>query len=209
MPSERFLKLKEDKKGRILEASLNEFTAEGYNDASINQIIKGADISRGSFYTYFEDKRDLFEFIFDKLKRSAFEEVKRFVIDNDGDIFIASKQMMEKAFAFNLPSNDQMMRLYDKLISDFNIIEHLNGLKSSDKTTVGILLKMFDELYEIIGEDIKQHVTLNEFYAIADMLITVSIRSLVLAKKIPKYKDEIKEKLFYEYDIMERGVRNL
>lgn len=209
MPSERFLKLKEDKKGRILEASLNEFTAEGYNDASINQIIKGADISRGSFYTYFEDKRDLFEFIFDKLKRSAFEEVKRFVIDNDGDIFIASKQMMEKAFAFNLPSNDQMMRLYDKLISDFNIIEHLNGLTSSDKTTVGILLKMFDELYEIIGEDIKQHVTLNEFYAIADMLITVSIRSLVLAKKIPKYKDEIKEKLFYEYDIMERGVRNL
>ena len=58
MPSERFLKLKEDKKGRILEASLNEFTAEGYNDASINQIIKGADISRGSFYTYFEDKKD-------------------------------------------------------------------------------------------------------------------------------------------------------
>ena len=34
-----------------------------YEKVSINQIIHNADISRGSFYTYFVDKKDLLEYI--------------------------------------------------------------------------------------------------------------------------------------------------
>mgnify|MGYP000403050715 CR=1 FL=1 len=56
MPTQRFLKLKEEKKQAILEAAVHEFSRVPYSSASINQIIKEADISRGSFYTYFEDK---------------------------------------------------------------------------------------------------------------------------------------------------------
>ena len=61
MPSARFLKLKGPKKIKILEAAMKEFLMHPVTMVSINQIIKSAGISRGSFYTYFEDKDDLFQ----------------------------------------------------------------------------------------------------------------------------------------------------
>ena len=63
MPTQRFLNLKESKKNAILEAAANEFARVPYSAASINQIIKEAEISRGSFYTYFEDKDDLMRYM--------------------------------------------------------------------------------------------------------------------------------------------------
>ena len=64
MATERFLKLSQDKKDRILQAARHEFARVPFEDASINQIIKEAGISRGSFYTYFEDKLDLLHYVF-------------------------------------------------------------------------------------------------------------------------------------------------
>jgi AcrR family transcriptional regulator len=63
MPKSLFFKLDETKRARITEAALIEFSSNIYNEASINQIIKTADISRGSFYKYFEDKEDLYYYM--------------------------------------------------------------------------------------------------------------------------------------------------
>lgn len=60
MPKSLFFKLDETKRTRITEAALTEFSSNIYNESSINQIIKTADISRGSFYKYFEDKEDVY-----------------------------------------------------------------------------------------------------------------------------------------------------
>ena len=49
MPSTRFENLAEEKKEKIIEAAIEEFIERGYERASINSIIKMADISRGSF----------------------------------------------------------------------------------------------------------------------------------------------------------------
>lgn len=64
MPFETFYNLNEKKKNNILKAAKEEFEAFKYVDASINRIIKAANISRGSFYQYFEDKNDLYQTIF-------------------------------------------------------------------------------------------------------------------------------------------------
>ena len=84
MPTQRFLNLKESKKNAILEAAANEFARVPYSAVSINQIIKEAEISRGSFYTYFEDKDDLMRYMLrgfrDTLRKKIFdylEEEKR------------------------------------------------------------------------------------------------------------------------------------
>ena len=53
MPSDTFLRLNDDKKRKLLEASFKEFSLNNFNDVSINRIIKEAGISRGSFYMYF------------------------------------------------------------------------------------------------------------------------------------------------------------
>ena len=206
MPSDRFLKLKEEKQDRIIEASVDEFTSAGYAEASINKIIKDADISRGSFYTYFEDKSDLFGFIFNRLKVSAYNSIIKAVQDNKGNVFDAARQMMTTALHFRLPGNDRMMRLYDKIISDFNIIEHLNGLQCPNRDNIDMMAGMLDEIYEQM-DDLKEHISRENFGIIADMLITLSVRTLVMAKKMPDIKEYLMNSLFYQYDIIEKGIR--
>lgn len=65
MPTERFYHLPAAKKKTIRDAALGEFTRVPFEKASINKIIQAAGISRGSFYTYFEDKRDVLGYIFE------------------------------------------------------------------------------------------------------------------------------------------------
>jgi len=49
-----------EKRERILEAAAKEFTAHGYDGASLNRILDNAGISKGAAYYYFDDKADLY-----------------------------------------------------------------------------------------------------------------------------------------------------
>ncbi|MFN2138615.1 MAG: TetR/AcrR family transcriptional regulator [Candidatus Promineifilaceae bacterium] len=60
MPRPRFTRLSIAKQERILEAAAREFTAYGYEGASMNKILQEAGISKGAAYYYFDDKADLY-----------------------------------------------------------------------------------------------------------------------------------------------------
>ncbi len=63
MPTERFYRLAKEKADTIRDAAIQEFKRVPPEEASINKIIQSAEISRGSFYTYFEDKYDLLKWL--------------------------------------------------------------------------------------------------------------------------------------------------
>ena len=63
MPQDTFYNLPETKKSRVIEAALDEFSEYTYYKASISRIVERADIAKGSFYQYFEDKTDLFNYL--------------------------------------------------------------------------------------------------------------------------------------------------
>lgn len=60
MPFERFERLAEAKRERILEMAAQEFAEHGFEGASINRILERAAMSKGAAYYYFADKADLF-----------------------------------------------------------------------------------------------------------------------------------------------------
>lgn len=63
MPSSTFFNLPPPKQERLLRAAVAEFARKPFDEVSINRIICAAAIPRGSFYQYFADKRDLFQFV--------------------------------------------------------------------------------------------------------------------------------------------------
>ncbi len=76
MPKETFFNLPEKKRRRIIKSAEEEFAAYPFRQASVARIIKRSGIASGSFYQYFRDKFDLYEYItesfFDmKLRRLA------------------------------------------------------------------------------------------------------------------------------------------
>ena len=63
MPKDTFCNLPEAKRTLINEAAIDEFAAYPFDQASINRIVANAGIAKGSFYQYFEDKKDLFLYL--------------------------------------------------------------------------------------------------------------------------------------------------
>ena len=63
MPKETFHNLPDAKRARIFEAAIEEFAENSYQVASISNIVKKAEIAKGSFYQYFEDKRAFYHFL--------------------------------------------------------------------------------------------------------------------------------------------------
>lgn len=87
MPSQTFLNLDSVKQKKFISAAMSEFSNYEYSDVSINQIIMNAGISRGSFYMYFKDKDDLFEYLMEISKVKLHELFKKVFIKHDGDLY--------------------------------------------------------------------------------------------------------------------------
>lgn len=64
MPSQTFLNLKPDKKNKIIEAAIEELSQHPYEYINLANIIRDAEIPRGSFYQYFKDKDDLYRYFY-------------------------------------------------------------------------------------------------------------------------------------------------
>jgi len=61
----KFLNLDSEKQDRIINAAIKEFAQKGYDNASTNEIVKVAGISKGLLFHYFGNKKQLFLFLFD------------------------------------------------------------------------------------------------------------------------------------------------
>lgn len=84
---DRFEKLEEDKKIKIINAGLSIFGENGYTKASIDKIVELADISKGSLFYYFESKKNYFVFLYaycaKKMEQLAIENETNFMAYTD------------------------------------------------------------------------------------------------------------------------------
>lgn len=95
MVKQTFYNLSEEKRNRILAAVKKEFGDNPGEKISINRIVKEANISRGSFYQYFDDKVDLIEVLSSEFKKQIIEFGTTQLKLNDGNIFIVYEKMFD------------------------------------------------------------------------------------------------------------------
>lgn len=113
MVSQTFLNLKEDKKQRIIDAALKEFSERSFNDASITNIVKNAKISRGSFYQYFGSKENLYEYLVSYLYIRHRKDLYNILTDNSGNLY------------------DSLMEFYDRYIDEMVSSEYFAFYKNT------------------------------------------------------------------------------
>lgn len=87
MISPTFQNLNENKKNRIIDAALVEFSTRPFNEASITNIVKNADISRGSFYQYFGNKENIYKYLVNFLYTKHRDELVNILIENSGQLY--------------------------------------------------------------------------------------------------------------------------
>lgn len=64
MVTTTFLNLNPEKRTKIQEALLTEFSTHPLAEAQVAPIVKGARIARGAFYKYFDDLTDAYRYIY-------------------------------------------------------------------------------------------------------------------------------------------------
>lgn len=69
----------------LMEASLNEFSEVNYEMASLNNIIKTAEVSKGSFYYHFDNKEDLYGHLLKQSVEAKWLYISKYTEENKVD----------------------------------------------------------------------------------------------------------------------------
>ena len=196
MPSDTFLRLNEDKKKKLLDASFKEFSLNNFNDASINRIIKEAGISRGSFYMYFIDKKDLYFYLLEQYGEILVNNMKRDLIKNKGDLFKMFQDNIKESY--NSFKNDNI-NFFKKSLENITIMEE-------SKRTFGFRDKrLLKELIpninlELLNDNAKRHIEV--IFAINMHLLMVTLMKLL---KNDSLDEEILKDYYEQLDLLKYG----
>ena len=127
MIKQTFYNLSEEKRRRVVNAVIAEFSESEDEKISINRIIRRAGISRGSFYQYFDDKVDLVEVLQQSFAELIWADAEPVLSETDGDVFgtyaklfdtVASladdahKRSILRRLLRNLHANDDLVTEY-------------------------------------------------------------------------------------------------
>ena len=204
MPTERFYKLPEEKKKAIRDAAMEECIRVPFEKVSINKIIQNAGISRGSFYTYFEDKRDLVRYIFsdtaDKLK---FFWTKS-VVTHGGDLWIASEELLDQAIIFAQKGKMfQMMQsivLYQDFDKLFAEIHGSNGVGEKKGNEI------LEALYEVTDKEKFRKIDMDSFGILVSMIMGCVMESIGWYNRHMEREENIKKIFREKLEILQHGI---
>ena len=107
---EAFDKIPEEKRKRILDVATTEFADYGFENTSIQQIAKKAEISVGSVYKYFENKEELFSMVV-KESLSSLEELLLLHSSSDEDVMVKAEKVLKELLKFSR-KHPQLIKLY-------------------------------------------------------------------------------------------------
>ena len=197
MPSRTFFNLKEEKRDRIEKALIHEFGKGPFEQASITNIIKEANIPRGSFYQYFEDKKDAVKYIIEKFMIIDYEKMQQSLEESKGNIFEAALKV------YDYRTNEAVLKFDIGLVK--NILEELrkNNINVfEDKAN----LKNKQSLVKFIDKTQLNLETEKDLYYFIRIItaITRSVTTEVFSKRLTK--EEGKKVIEKELNIIKNGM---
>ncbi|WP_407893117.1 TetR/AcrR family transcriptional regulator [Lacticaseibacillus sp. N501-2] len=89
MPTATFYRLPTPKRARIVQAAYTEFARATYPEASVSNIIRQAQLAHRSFYQYFQDKADIFDYLLRLQQNRTLAWMQDVLTEENHDFFSA------------------------------------------------------------------------------------------------------------------------
>lgn len=202
------MRLPEQKKAVIRAAAMKEFARVPFEKASINQIIHNAGISRGSFYTYFEDKSDVVRFLLEDMKRELEEFCESEIKKSGGDYFALLEQMFEY-FVRTLQNTEGLLHMAKNL---FSYQENIRGVGFTEWSRPSLSCdgtKKDDPkiwFFNLINKDNLRINTMEDFSALLPLGMTAILMAIKQYYEKPDSLDDVRTIFHKQVDMLKYGV---
>lgn len=192
MPTERFFRLPTEKAETIRRAAIEEFKRVPPEEASINKIIQTADISRGSFYTYFEDKYDLLKWLvgdyIGNYRRFYIEALK----ENGGNIWDVFEQVFP--YTIHWTKEQGLLEIVGNLMKGNQFSENIMNPRVNSCEVEEVNKNYAETMYRQVGESYCS-LSFEEF----EELLKLHMASLVVSLKQYFTKERTLEEIEASY----------
>ena len=133
------------KKELVIETARDLFTKYGYKKVSMDEIAKGANVTKKTIYSYFKDKETLFRYFIDEELNTMKENIEKIYKNNSSTLDKVSKSIYymltfrknSKLFQVTIDDIDKdLSKKFNKVYDDIiiNHIEERINLEIKNKT---------------------------------------------------------------------------
>ncbi|MEC9484435.1 MAG: TetR family transcriptional regulator [Candidatus Izemoplasma sp.] len=197
MPNETFYNLSEEKRQRIINSAIHEFKLHPLHKCRISNIIKQADIPRGSFYQYFDSLEDLYFYVIDLSFTNLFDEGRRIAKETD-DLF----EFIERTFKVDY---DGYFKTKDHLF----LMHLLQNAQSNEAYFDKRKVEHREYVIEILNHlDLSKYkdMSFEEFIKFYELLQSIKRHTIHQAKHKELDFSQALEALRWKLDIIKHGV---
>jgi AcrR family transcriptional regulator len=172
-----------ERKEEILEAGLEIFSEKGYFNSKVAEIVEEVGIAKGTFYLYFDSKKDLFLEMINRYELLMKENINLDVLKKDELTLEAKLSQLTKSYFDFYLDNEKLTNIIKReaVSIDDDFFEELQKMKRASD-------QIFREIYESllanneIGTENNYEIFVNLFSGVINSYIMRN--SIILEKEI-------------------------
>lgn len=201
MIKKTFYNLPYEKRKRITDAVIKEFMERPNEKVSINRIIKTAEISRGSFYQYFDDKVDLIEIITKTMFDESSNKAKEILKLSCGDLFVMYIKMFD--YFDDYSSQKQTMKIMRNIVDSFKANNDLVSEYLKNRFNMALTN---NEIYTMVDRQNLKFQDNESVKCLIEILTQVLKNAIFDVFVAGSDREEVRERLIKKIDIIKQGA---
>lgn len=201
MIKKTFYNLPYEKRKRITDAVIKEFMERPNEKVSINRIIKTAEISRGSFYQYFDDKVDLIEIITKTMFEESSNKAKEILKLSCGDLFVMYIKMFD--YFGDYSSQKQTMKIMRNIVDSFKANDDLVSEYLKNRFNMALTN---NEIYTMVDRQNLKFQDNESVKCLIEILTQVLKNAIFDVFVTGSDREEVRERLIKKIDIIKQGA---
>ena len=201
MIKKTFYNLPYEKRKRITDAVIKEFMERPNEKVSINRIIKTAEISRGSFYQYFDDKVDLIEIITKTMFEESSNKAKEILKLSCGDLFVMYIKMFD--YFGDYSSQKQTMKIMRNIVDSFKANDDLVSEYLKNRFNIAL---SNNEIYLMVDRQNLKFQDDESVKCLIEILTQVLKNAIFDVFVAGSDREEVRERLIKKINIIKQGA---
>lgn len=201
MIKKTFYNLAYEKRKRITDAIIKEFMERPNEKVSINRIIKTAEISRGSFYQYFDDKVDLIEIITKTMFDESSNKAKEILKLSCGDLFVMYIKMFDHFCDYS--NQKQTMKLMRNIVDSFKANDDLVSEYLKNRFNIAL---SNNEIYMMVDRQNLKFQDNESVKCLIEILTQVLKNAIFDVFVAGSDREEVRSRLLKKTDIIKQGA---